>query len=340
MLLRQKKEVRGVKKHIKSTKLTLAIAMAVAAMLLLYACATPVGIMDTDGRAHSDAQRIYRDASLVVRGVCERNHVNAYGVSCYDFRVDEVIAGAAEVGSFIHITDGAMKDEEEYLLYLVEGEDAFYTEDTNTYTLLTDAPLKITNGKVTLFGVKLSLSDIKRDIAAVKSVITMPYNSYYYKELAALVNAADDIFIGEVLYTPALASRRFRADADGTSVENEMPASIVRVKALGVAAGAFNYGDVVELVYAPSMSSDIIDAATLRPVSYGEMQAPALEQGKIYMFFLVKGPDAKQNYHFAVNPMQGYVEIEGNDVFCSYVNSALVRYRNLNDLIIDIRAAL
>ena len=313
------------------------LAMCISLALLLCACAAPV--LNTDGRAYSDVQRVYRDASLVVRGVCTRIHVNADGLNCYDFRVDELIAGAAEVGSILHIINGAMKADDEYLLYLALGEDVPYAEDTHSYVVLTDAPLKISGGKVTFNGTKIALNEIRRDIAAIKSVIAMPYNSYYYKELSALVKAADDIFIGEVVSEPTLMPRRFRADSNGASVENEMPASIVRVKALGVTAGPHNYGDEITLVYAPSMSSDIIDAATLRPVAYGEDKAPILEKGRLYIFFLIHGPDAKQDYHFAVNPMQGFVEIAGNDVFCSYVNSAVADYFDLNALVLDIRAA-
>lgn len=315
-------------------------AMATALLLLLCACATPVGVQNPDERAFSDAQRIYRDSSLVVSGTCLQMHTDADGNNCYDLKVEEVIAGNASLGDIIHITDGSMKTGESYLLYLDLGEDAYYTEDSYGYTLVSDGALHISDGNVTMGNTKVSLSELKRNISSMKSVITMPYLSYYYSTLNELALAVDEIFIGEVVRMPAMADYSFRANADGTSMENTMPASIVRIRVFGSSTGIHNYGDTISMIYAPAMSANVMDAATLQPRSFSEKQVPSLQVGDIYIFFLIKGPDAKQDYYFPVNPMQGYTALEGNSVRSTYVNTALSSYRDLDALITDIRSTL
>ena len=105
--------------------------------------------------------------------------------------------------------------------------------------------------------------------------------------------------------------------------------------------GALNYGDTVELVYSPAMSANLVDAATLKAVSYGEENAPELEEDGVYLFFLMHSPDAKQTYRFSVNPMQGYVQVEPDDsVRVSYVNRALAGCRELGSLVWEIRSIM
>lgn len=318
------------------------VAMALLICVFACACAVPAGAPLSGERALSDAQRIYKSAALVVMGKCVQSHTNSDGDTCYDLCIEEVIAGSAGTGDVIHCTQGAMKTGETYLLYLAEGEDAYHTEDMRRYELLSDAPLPVSeNGTVSFSGTQLSLSEIKQDIERMNAVITAPATAYYYKTLSALIEAADEIFIGRVSSVPGIEDMPFRAQSDGTIVENTLPAAIARVEAYGALKGALNYGDTVELVYAPAMSANLVDAATLKAISYGEENAPALEEGAVYLFFLMQSPDAKQDYRFSVNPMQGYVQIDQNDgVHVSYVNRALFGYEELGCLVREIRAVM
>lgn len=221
--------------------------------------------------------------------------------------MEEVVAGCAQAGDIIHCTQGAMKEGETYLLYLAEGEEMYHTEDMRRYELLSDAPLPVSeNGTVAFAGTQLALSDIKRDIERMDAVITAPAITYYYKS-SARSSTRQMRFSSAVL--PSISPVKdmaFRSQADGTIIENTLPAALAQVEAYGVLKGALNYGDSVDLVYAPAMSANLVDASTLKALSYGEANAPALEEGEVYLFFLTQSPDAKQAYRFSVNPMQGY----------------------------------
>ena len=318
------------------------VAMALAVGAFACACTAPVGAQLSDERALSDVQRIYKNAALVVMGECMQSHINSDGDTCYDLFVEEVIAGSAEPGEVIHCTQGAMKDGETYLLYLAEGEDAYHTEDMRRYELLSDEPLPVSEkGTVAFEGAKLALSDIKRDMERMDAVITAPATAYYYKSLETLIEATDEIFIGRVTSISPMENMAFRSQTGGTIVENTLPAAVAQVEAYGVLKGALNYGDTVELVYSPAMSANLVDAATLKAVSYGESNAPELEEDGVYLFFLMHSPDAKQAYRFSVNPMQGYVQVEPDDsVRVSYVNRALAGCRELGSLVWEIRSIM
>lgn len=316
------------------------IAITLAIGFFACACAAPVTAPLSSARALSDVQRIYKNATLVVMGKCMQAHINSDGDTCYDLCIEEVIAGTAEVGDVIHCTQGTMKDGETYLLYLAEGEDAYHTEDMPHYKLLSDEPLLVSeNGTVAFSGMQLSLSEIRSDMERMNAVITAPASTYYYKALENLIDAADEIFIGRVKSVPEIQDMAFRAQKDGTIVENTLPAAIAQVEAYGVLKGALNYGDVVKLVYSPAMSANIVDATTLQALSYGEQNVPALEEEAVYLFFLTQSPDAKQDYRFSINPMQGYVRVDQEDrVQVSYVNRALLGYKTLDSLVEAIRA--
>ena len=310
------------------------LAVALAMCAFVCACASPVGVQLTGERALSDAQRIYKNAALVVLGDCVQSHINSGGDTCYDLSVTEVIAGNSRAGEVIHCTQGAMKDGETYLLYLTEGEDKYHTEDMLNYKLLSDAPLPVSpNGMVALSGTQVPLSDIKADIARMDAVISAPAVAYFYKNLAELVSASDEVFIGRVKSLSDMEDVAFRSQTDGTMVENTLPAAIATVEAYGVLKGALNYGDTVELVHSPAMSANLIDAKTLTTLSYGAEDALEFEEGEVYLFFLTHSPDPKQDYRFSVNPIQGYVHVDKLDnVRAAKANHILSAYFHLEDL--------
>ena len=318
------------------------LALLSAASLALSACAVPADTGTSDEKALSELQRIYKNAALVVTGQCVQQHIDTEGSTCYDLAVEEVIAGSTAADSLIHCTAGQMEEGGRYLLYLAEGEEKFYTEDTNRYELLSEDPLAVSDdGTVTYAGAELSLGELKQDIKRMDAVITAPASFYYYRSVGELADAADEIFIGRVVSLSAEKDHAFRAQTDGTVVENTLPASLVKVEAYGSLKGALNYGDTVSLVYAPKLCTGVVDAATLQPVSYGEGAVPSLQEDGIYLFFLIHSPDAKQDYRFAVNPFEGYAALNRADrVSVPYVNRALSGFTVLDSLVEEIRSAL
>lgn len=318
-------------------KLTLALALCLC--ILAGGCALPAGNMG-EARILAEARQDYRDASLVVSGVCIRDHVNADGEDCYDLSIDRVLAGQAEPGDVIHCTS-PMSVGQSYLLYLLQGEDVSHTEDMLGYTLVSGEPLALSKGKVLYGGGQtVDLDTLLKDMAALDAMISAPSGFYYYDEIGALAQAADDIFIGRVNRASALEDTQFRSQNNGATVEHTLPASVVQITAYGGIKGALKYGDKVDVVNAPAMNADVVNAATLAAEPYSESQAPALQSGGIYLFFTLKGPDAKQPYSFLVNPMQGFVPVCGDSLEPPAGNRALQNVRSLDVAVNAIHKAL
>lgn len=320
----------------RSGKLILALALCLC--LVVGGCALPAG-SGGEARILAEARQNYRNASLVVSGVCKQSHVNANGDSCYDLSIDRVLAGDASSGDVIHCTS-PMTEGESYLLYLQAGEDVAHTEDMLGYTLVSGEPLALSKGKVVYDGQAVDLDALLADMALLDAMISAPSASFYYDDLAALAQAADDIFIGRVDRVPPLQDTQFRSQNNGAIVEHTIPAAVAQVTAFGGIKGALKYGDQLQLVYAPAMNADVVNAATLAAEPYTTAQAPKLEPGGIYLFFLLKGPDAKQSYAFLVNPMQGFVQVEGDELAAPAGNRAFQNVRSLDAAVTAIRLAL
>lgn len=320
------------------------IALIAAVACFASACASITGAKVADERVLSDVQRIYRSSSLVVMGECVQSHLNEDGVNCYDLIVGEVLAGKAEKGDLIHCTDGAMKQGESYLLYLAPKDEppVYYSEDTVNYALLTDEPLRVMDEDEVVFsGVRLSLHDIRANIAEQNRIVAAPSETYYYKSLEALTDASAEIFIGRVADVPRLSETRFRSDSAGASVENTLPAATLKIEVYGSIKGALRYGETIELVHCPALCDEMIDAASLKSLSYTATDATTPTKDGVYLFFLVASPDGKQNYYFGVNPIQGLARVDSKDrVHVTYLNRALSGYYSLDALVKDIRTII
>lgn len=320
----------------RSIKLTLAMVLCLS--FLMAGCALPAGNIG-QARILAEARQDYRDASLVVSGTCIQSHVNAEGENCYDLCIEQVLAGQAQPGDVIHCTS-VMSVGQDYLLYLTQGEDMPHTEDMLGYDLVSSEPFSLSQGKVFYGGQSVDLDVLLQDMAELDAMISAPSGFYYYDELDALVQAADDIFIGRVDKAPALKDTKFRSQDNGTTVEHTLPASVVSVTAYGGIKGALKYGDQLQLLHAPAMNADVVNAATLTAEPYTEAQAPKLQQGGIYLFFTLKGPDSKQHYNFLINPMQGFVPVDGDTLSVPMGNRAMYKIERLDMAVKAIRKAL
>lgn len=316
----------------------LALLVVLCLTMGITGCALPVGSMG-EARLLAQARQDYRNASLVVSGTCLQSHVNAQGVNCYDLTVEKVLAGKATTGDVIHCTS-PMTEGKSYLLYLQKGEDVPHTEDMQGYTLASGQPLALSQGSVVLDGQAISLETLLADMAKLDAMISAPSSIYYYDSLAQLVEAADDIFIGRVEEQEGPQDTQFHAQSNGTTVEHTIPATILHITAYGGIKGAMTYGDQVELVYAPGMNEDMINATTLAAEPYTAEHAPDVETGGIYLFFTMESPDAKQDYIFPVNPMQGFTQITNDALTVPYGNRAMLQFHSLDVAVRAIRTIL
>lgn len=295
--------------------------------LALSACAGTSA--EEEARMLSALRQGYRSADLVALCTCTQRYTDEQGRVCALLQVDEIIAG--EAAPRVVCLSDALQEGADYLAYLAA--------DGTAYTLLCAARWNTQANTAALEDVTLPMAKIREDIQAHAAVISAPSGVWFYRQAEALEAAADEIFIGRLLALPALTDTAFREESEAATVEHSLPAAIVQVQVLGNIKGELGYGDVVSLVQAPGLSADLVDATTLTAVRYGEADVPVLEEDAYYVFFLVRGPDAKQHYYFSVNPVQGYVRLNEDILLVPESNEALAGYDTLLTLLAGLRPA-
>ena len=287
--------------------------------------------------ALQNARTYYRNANLIIMGECTAIHTNAQGDICYDLTIAKVLAGDKQAGDTVHCTTGAMEVGRTYLLYLAEGEDVDFAEDTTPYQIVTETPLLIQDGYVKWNEAYLTVEELIADMEKASETIVAPAKIYYYSKLKDLFDACDEVFIGRVLDVPAFEELPFYSYESGASVENSLLGSVTTVRAYGSIKGKLVYGDTIKLVYAPDMAAEIMDAATLAPVPNSKNKVASLAKGQVYLFFLIQGPDSKQQYYFPVNSMQGSVQIIYDSLAVPSFNGALKDYESLDQLVWELQ---
>lgn len=315
-----------------------------AGLLFACACAAPVttdmASAERQEQALSDMRVQYRDSSLVLSGICDGNHTDASGETCYDITVTEVYAGNAVVGDILHCAARPMQQGEEYMLFLSTGEDVPYAEDKIGYELVSEQLLHIQDSDIIWKGKPLSLTAFRDELTELSSVISAPAPVYMYDTFEDIVEAADEIFIGKVNALTPYQLRDISIRNGGSVEKAQYMAAIATVEAYGAMKGKLTYGQEIELVYCPEYVAAMLDAKTLQPEQYQAELAPQLAEGDVYVFFLISGPDGKQPYYFPVNPIQGYVGLQGDALRVGNGNRPLFGYQTLSSLAADIQQAM
>lgn len=321
----------------------IAMLLVLAAMAALCACNAQQADVPLASEAEIyEMQRLYRSSSLVVVAKCLRTHTDASGNVCCDVSVERTVAGTLEhLGKTLHCPLGSMKEGEEYLLYLAQGDDVYQSEDMDSFKIVGNTAFRIKNDVVYVSGSVIDMSSIETAISQAGSIISVQSESLYYKNIAALSEGSDYIFIGRVKEAPAIKPMAFRSHENGATIENELPASLLTVEVYGSVKGSLKYGSEIQVVYCPTMAEGMIDASTLKPAACDPAKLPVPVEGDTYLFFLSKGPDEKQDYYFGVNPLQLMAQLDDNDrVNVDGANRALSSFRSLDAVVRNIRKAL
>ncbi len=320
----------------KNKHLTIITLCAACVAALIIGMVVPASGV-TGERFLSDARQSYRSASLVVSARCEDTFTAADGCIVSRVTVDEVLAGKANSGDLIHIQN-QLTPGSEYLLYLDSGEEVHFAEDQHAYVSVSPEPFVIVEDAVEYGGSSLLLKEIKKDMAEMDKIITAHGAVYYHDSLDALKEASESIFIGRVASVSPLKNTRFRSQQGGSTVEKTTPASVVTLTVYGSVKGALGYGSTIQLMYIPQSAAGMTDGATLEPVSCSDDDIVQLAEGETYLFFLAEDPDAKQQYTFPVNPIQGWARMDNDMLTYSAENHALEGYETLPQLVSDMRA--
>ena len=314
-------------------RITALSTIAVAVIALIIGRAFPVSVMSND-RVMADVRQSYRSASLVVSGECIQK-INSGDNAQSRMLIDEVIAGSAREGSEI-LVKGSYTVGEKYLLYLIEDDDVQYAEDEVGYCSTSTDNFVIRDGNVEYGGLQIRFSEFRKEMDEISKVITAPSENYYYSDIRALVNAAENIFIGRVNGASHMRSTKFRTQDGGSTVEKKALSANLTISVYGNIKGDIGYGQEINLVYVPSASENMTDAGTLQPKPVSADKAVKLSEGDTYLFFLAKDPDPKQDHCFPVNSIQGWIKVENDKLTVSDENGVAREYTDLSQLVADI----
>lgn len=321
----------------KTRRITIITLLVACAAALVAGIIIPAGSV-TGERFISDVRQSYRSASLVVSGKCEDTFTGAEGSRVSRIRVNDVLAGHAFAGDLLQV-EGELSEGVEYLLYLDNGDDVNFAEDQQTYVSVSAEPFVIVDDDTVEYGgAAVPLERIKKDMVELDKVVTSHAGVYYHGSLAGLSDASESIFIGRVKSVSSMKKTSFRSQEGGNIVERTAQAAVVTVEVYGSVKGALRYGSEIQLMYIPESTAVMTDSASLEPVSCGTEDIIKPEEDGTYLFFLADDPDAKQDYSFPVNPVQGWVRVENDVLSFPEANTALAGYGTLPQLVSDMKS--
>ena len=315
-------------------KRCIAFILLAFCVLALAACRTSkVSYVEPSEKVLLDAKLYYKQSSLVVLGNCtevkpekDENH--------YTIQISEVIAGEVDSSRAIQVAGKSLNAGNNYLLFLAAIEDSSY------YRIVNDSELRITADSVLWNGTWVNLKTVLSELYSFAATITIPGTTYFYTKLSDLTEAADAIFIGEVLDAPKIKKMNVKSQIDGAIVENAVEASVVKVVVYGTIKGNLKYGTTIKLVNIPSTASSMTDSKSLENVSMDTYSIINLANESTYMFFVQKTKDVKQDYYFPLNPIQGWILVDRDFVTVARFNTPLYGYKTLPLLVRDVKSSL
>ena len=212
-------------------------------------------------------------------------------------------------------------------------------EDEAGYVSVTEGLITVEGDTAKCGSSRYSLSSIINDIAAQRSVLAMPAQSFYYNDAASLAAACDDIVLCRVVSVEGPKPTQCRSFVKGESISSTANLLYVTVLVENSFGGERAYGDTMVIALSPALTRSVINAGDLSAISYSSpIKLP--QEGEHYIFFLTRSEDAKSDIRFAVNPYQGYVELEGDSVIRPYYNKAIEGVRSLGELAGIINSAI
>lgn len=309
-----------------STAKRLIAALLCCIILFFAAVRLPVPeknrIVEDEELPPASISRLYRDAGSII--LCECVYVLPEGESFSGslYIIKEVIDGSVEKDRLIRLPIEAQPGTE-YLLYLYQEGD--------TVKLMTEQPIPVVDGMVTLENESCSYQSVVRDIERQKKILTIPSQSFYYGEFEALVAACDEIAACRVLSISDPTETVCRSGDKGESTLSTMNQVFVTLKVETGYSGRLVRGDSIEAALSPLDAVPIINARDLSPKNAEVPEQHWLESGGTYIFFLLRSTDQKSAYYFLVNPFEGYVPVRGGKLTPPEYNESFAGIKELGE---------
>ena len=302
------------------------IAAFVVAALTVCITFTAVSVSDKAASAHTDASvsqsmhRSYREASDIVLASCTLTYADSTGSSVSRFTVNSVYGGSLVPGDTLTLPREAEVGES-YLLYLAPGGGADYAEDESGFVSVTDELITVKGDTAVFGGSAYSLSSILDDFDEQRSVLTVPAQSFYYNDIASLASSCSDVVICRVVSVEGPFATQCRSNVKGESVSSTANLTYAELMVENSFGGSRAYGDIIRVALVPAHTLSVINAEDLASVQYpSPVKTPEV------------GRHAKSDCCFAVNPYQGYLELDGDSIIRPYYNRAAAELESVSQL--------
>lgn len=257
------------------------------------------------------------------------------GIDGFDalFIVEDNIRGNIQPGSeFIakHTLTKMPAINQQYLLFLKQQAGQQHLLFDNAGWLRVNGDVIFPSG-----GGTYSFEQARSTIARLNDEILLPAQFNYHRGLIELVSGCDAIFIGTVKTIVPGIEKKFFSRSSGIEESVSEKAKEVFIDVEQVLVGKIS--NQAKLLMTPSMLNNVIVSENLEPRSYTENDAPELTEGSRYLFFTINPPIRDQNHYlFCVNPVQGYVELNGDSIVPVQTNLVYNYPQNLSEVILDI----
>ena len=292
-------------------------------MTLLCSCS---GNLPEMGELESYLLRnAYRNSTCIVKASCiSESDKDGYSI----MNITETMAGHAS--GVIYIAQERISLSEEYIIFIDSVRaDLHYDADECT-------TMQIRDDSVLWEGKKYSKEAAYKLLSECEMTLSFPFTTYFYETRADLYKGSSDIIVGRAEVDPVIEERNTYTQTGAVSRTKMTKCNIVTVHVISSLCGDLKSGDSVEVVFSPESVSSMTSASTLSTVSLAVRDIANLENSNYYIFFLDKTEDVKQNIYFPVNPVQGWVELDRDNIKCAEKNTLFDDCKQIKQLISEL----
>ena len=293
--------------------------------MLLFSCSYDKTELSSEQKFA--ASEMYRSSCACVRVKC-KSSADSFGYA--KFEVLNVLCGSCR--DIIYVESEKCAEGDEYLVFLPDTDGERYVRKDISY-------LQIKNNEINLCGQAVNYSSVRNYITELNNVISVPYSVYYYETRSEMFAGCTDIIIGKPERKPETSERKVYSHTDTTSIDKSMKCTDISIRVVSSLIGDTVSGDTVHAVYMQETVSSMTDTATLNTVSLGVKDIGELIPENYYVFFLQKSEDTKQNYYFAINPIQGWVQLSADNITAADKNTLFEDCPRLKNLTAELRIA-
>lgn len=309
------------------------LALSLLAVLILFVTAVQLPSADhfnapQEKTPPASIRMMYRDAACIALATCMRMAPKDGDKTISRFAIDETLAGDLDVGAVVNVEADAVPGEQ-YLLYLKPFDTSELTEDTILAPVYDSLLISVNQGTVSFKGETCTLDSVRDDIEKQKAVLSVPSKKFYYNDFNSLIESCDAVLICRVLSVSEPTMTVCRSTGNGESTVNTLEQVFVRARVENPLFSGFKSGNKIDIVIEPHDVKPVINATDLTQKKVNTPPESTPTVGKVYIFFLVKSDDAKNNRFFTVNPYEGYVLLIGDSIIHPYYNNA---FQQINDL--------